>query len=774
MNCISKLMKNTIIIILFFLISFSLELFAQNNTWYVKKNASGLNNGTNWLNAWNELDQIDWNVINPGDQIFISGGISSLIYSTTMTINKSGLPNKFIVITKGRDSENNGEVIIDGQGNLSNGILISRTNNGGLNYIRISNLTLINHSSSILVKQNANVIYLDSLKIRGQRDQGAIMVSGWNTNNDFNLVDSVFIRNCDIRSDYQTSAQTDNIYVQYANNIFILNNTIQQLNTIGTQHNDCIQTTWYLGNQTFSHNFIYNAKENDSQGMMMHTSLLGYKTIIDNNVIYSGGNGTGIFEYAPYPGNVGDCKYYNNTFYVKGTSGYISQAVILAHKNVELKNNIFVSNGIGAIQFNTTTTTSVNSNHNLFKSSDDRYTIVIDGYGKTLSYWQGLNGQDLNSFVANPLFVNVENRDISVQEISPAVDAGVSLEPIYSISLNGVLRPQGAAWDIGAHEFFEGTIVDITSPELVGAELLDSVSLLLEFSELMNESSVENTSNYAVNNGVNVLNSEMLNGTHVRLTTSVHSSGIYQVSVNNVTDIAGNTISSQSNSMIYEYFNSSANLVNLPVVQANADNWYLNYTPDRTIDGITGGESRWGGSVPMPDTIVYNLNDIQILNQTKLSFYAWESGRIYNYSIQVSIDSINWTEIKTNIPSHSAVWSIEGIEPIEAKFIRVILLSNNQSVWAGLWEAEFWGHLKIPTNNEENTLTPVTFNLEQNYPNPFNPTTKIRVHLPESTKLKLTVYNLLGEIIYELSNGDYSKGIHEFSFKRNESQICTG
>jgi hypothetical protein len=36
---------------------------------------------------------------------------------------------------------------------------------------------------------------------------------------------------------------------------------------------------------------------------------------------------------------------------------------------------------------------------------------------------------------------------------SPARDAGTSLNPTYSSSINSVSRPHGAGWDIGAYEF---------------------------------------------------------------------------------------------------------------------------------------------------------------------------------------------------------------------------------------------------------------------------------------------------------------------------------
>jgi hypothetical protein len=59
---------------------------------------------------------------------------------------------------------------------------------------------------------------------------------------------------------------------------------------------------------------------------------------------------------------------------------------------------------------------------------------------------------------------------------------------------------------------------------------------------------------------------------------------------------------------------------------------------------------------------------------------------------------------------------------------------------------------------------PLTYSLSQNYPNPFNPTTTIRYQLPESGKVSLIIYDILGREVKTLVNEFKINGKYEVSF----------
>jgi photosystem II stability/assembly factor-like uncharacterized protein len=70
-----------------------------------------------------------------------------------------------------------------------------------------------------------------------------------------------------------------------------------------------------------------------------------------------------------------------------------------------------------------------------------------------------------------------------------------------------------------------------------------------------------------------------------------------------------------------------------------------------------------------------------------------------------------------------------------------------------------------PTGVEgQGDFPPARFVLEQNYPNPFNPSTTIRYKLPKAVNVKLAVYNMLGQIVSRLVDGQKPAGTYTVQF----------
>jgi hypothetical protein len=69
---------------------------------------------------------------------------------------------------------------------------------------------------------------------------------------------------------------------------------------------------------------------------------------------------------------------------------------------------------------------------------------------------------------------------------------------------------------------------------------------------------------------------------------------------------------------------------------------------------------------------------------------------------------------------------------------------------------------------EDEVINPSNYKLYQNFPNPFNPSTKITYTLPKSEKVKIDVFNLLGQKITTLLNKQMPSGSHEVEFTKND------
>jgi hypothetical protein len=77
--------------------------------------------------------------------------------------------------------------------------------------------------------------------------------------------------------------------------------------------------------------------------------------------------------------------------------------------------------------------------------------------------------------------------------------------------------------------------------------------------------------------------------------------------------------------------------------------------------------------------------------------------------------------------------------------------------------------IRISNNNNE---VPEHFDLQQNYPNPFNPSTVIKYSIPQSSAVKLTVYDVTGKFVKLLVDQVMNSGNYAVDF--NASDIASG
>lgn len=73
------------------------------------------------------------------------------------------------------------------------------------------------------------------------------------------------------------------------------------------------------------------------------------------------------------------------------------------------------------------------------------------------------------------------------------------------------------------------------------------------------------------------------------------------------------------------------------------------------------------------------------------------------------------------------------------------------------------GSLLHAVSNEAEIGIPSSFFVDQNYPNPFNPSTTIRFGIPAHSQVTINIFNLLGQQVMTLFEGEMTAGVHELS-----------
>ncbi|MCX8022638.1 MAG: right-handed parallel beta-helix repeat-containing protein [Syntrophorhabdaceae bacterium] len=154
----------------------------------------------------------------------------------------------------------------------------------------------------------------------------------------------------------------------------------------------------------------------------------------------------------------GEIHVYNNTFYMKDKSA----VRISGNGKFFVKNNIFyLENGLAINIDDVKTRRQVQSDYNIFRQGGRH--LVFDGtWISSLSDWQSISGQDLNSLVAQDMkfmapqdIENAAKSDLRLDIGSPAIRKGTDLSKFFAIDRKGMERPKGKPWDIGAFQFEE-------------------------------------------------------------------------------------------------------------------------------------------------------------------------------------------------------------------------------------------------------------------------------------------------------------------------------
>jgi hypothetical protein len=139
------------------------------------------------------------------------------------------------------------------------------------------------------------------------------------------------------------------------------------------------------------------------------------------------------------------------------------------------------------------------------------------------------------------------------------------------------------------------------------------------------------------------------------------------------------------------------------------------------------------------------------------------------YLPPVGIDSIDYSQIDNNNLNQKKAYfnyqiiHYDGSKGMHNTMFAVDVLTQSILAIGGTVSVE-----------DDIILGPKEYTLSQNYPNPFNPSTKIQYTLPYASNVKITVYNVTGELVSVLVNSVKGAGMHETEFNTNGVTLSSG
>lgn len=132
---------------------------------------------------------------------------------------------------------------------------------------------------------------------------------------------------------------------------------------------------------------------------------------------------------------------------------------------------------------------------------------------------------------------------------------------------------------------------------------------------------------------------------------------------------------------------------------------------------------------------------------------------------------INWYSVNASFMGYGMSTNIT-LKSVIGQAVVGLSESQNTRIIAGFLADTSIQRIVVSVNKSELEEIPLMFFLNQNYPNPFNPSTTIRYEVPRRSKVEINVYNMLGQLIATLVNGEIEAGRYFVTWNgRNDQGI---
>ena len=197
----------------------------------------------------------------------------------------------------------------------------------------------------------------------------------------------------------------------------------------------------------------------------------------------------------------------------------------------------------------------------------------------------------------------------------------------------------------------------------------------------------------------------------------------------------------------------------------------VGFTADWDIGNVI---TNLGGIVPSKN-LVYEYNEDGLIDPNYYGIVVldkFQGGKVTVTSFNSTQRMLPWSWITTIASDNNVItgdyrslvgsgpYDIPGLGRIQVGFalVRASSLANLELKADTLLAAWQSGLLDVQKHTE---VLPAIYSLAQNYPNPFNPSTTIRFTLPRDSKVRLQIFNVLGQQVAELVNAELKAGNQE-------------
>lgn len=210
------------------------------------------------------------------------------------------------------------------------------------------------------------------------------------------------------------------------------------------------------------------------------------------------------------------------------------------------------------------------------------------------------------------------------------------------------------------------------------------------------------------------------------------------------------------------------NTVTVPLEITNQDGVMAIDIPLKFSEGVTLKEVNFEGTrVEDFDLTVANINNednvviIGLISQiTPTNKPALEAGTgsVANLVFEIddpSVQEITLSAVQLKKPDHSLMWVYNRRPSPE----------SNTFVTA---KPDF-DQISVALSGLVSDGLPREYALDQNYPNPFNPTTQLAFALPKAGHVRMDVFNVLGQKVTTVVDGEYPAGNHTVTWDGTNS-----